>query len=150
MHGLRHTVNIRLRHECHGAIGRLKFACSSGFLVDIAASFRKKRNFFRSKQTSAYFGYYLIFASRVLGQNRITRCCYMIKDQNSPGPLPKNPPLVTFSHGTELASYVLDPTVFPHQSNLTAWYPRAKKIMIVAMAVPVSIAACNRSKNENS
>jgi hypothetical protein len=40
VHGLRHTVNIRLRHECYGAIGRLIFACSSRF--DIAASFRKE------------------------------------------------------------------------------------------------------------
>lgn len=71
-------------------------------------------------------------------------------DQNSPGPLPKNSPSGTFNHGTDLASYVLDPTVFPHQSNLTAWYPRAKNIMIVAIAVPVSIAACSRSKNEKN
>jgi hypothetical protein len=55
--------------------------------------------------------------------------------------LPKDLPLGTVNQGTELASAVLDPTVFPHQFKVTAWYPNAKKMMTVAMAVPVSIAA---------
>lgn len=71
-----------------------------------------------------------------------------IDNQNSPGPFPKCPPSGTANHGTDLASYVFDPTVLPHQLNLTAWYPNAKNMTIVAIAVPVSMAACNKSKNE--
>lgn len=42
-------------------------------------------------------------------------------NQNCPGPFPKICPSGTVSHGTELASSVSEPTVFPHHSSFTLW-----------------------------
>lgn len=49
------------------------------------------------------------------------------------------------SQGVDLPSIVVSLMVFPHQTSLMPWYESAKKIMIVANAVPVSSAAQSRS-----